>query len=155
MMYSFISLPFCPDPDPDPQIYADPDPDPTRVKTCGSETLQSCWLKEKVQIGEWNEDELGSKQSKLLHATIKYCLFSKIAGWKSELDCKFVWINQKVVPVNSKKFTCNFWQAVDWDHDLQHLRRYQSHCPLYNQPVFFYRIYSRKLVKFRYLIQKL
>ena len=36
MIYSFISLPFCPDPDPDPQIYADPDPDPGRAKTCGS-----------------------------------------------------------------------------------------------------------------------
>jgi len=37
MIYSFISLPFCPDPD--PQIYADPDPG--RAKTCGSgsETL--------------------------------------------------------------------------------------------------------------------
>ena len=36
MIYSFISLPFCPDPDPDPdpQIYADPDPG--RPKTCGS-----------------------------------------------------------------------------------------------------------------------
>ena len=34
MIYSFISLPFCPDPDPDPQIYADPDPG--RAKTCGS-----------------------------------------------------------------------------------------------------------------------
>ena len=32
MIYSFISLPFCPDPD--PQIYADPDPG--RAKTCGS-----------------------------------------------------------------------------------------------------------------------
>ena len=41
MIYSFISLPFCPDPDPDPQIYADSDPDPGRAKTCGSgsETL--------------------------------------------------------------------------------------------------------------------
>ena len=37
MIYSFISLLFCPDPD--PQIYADPDPG--RAKTCGSgsETL--------------------------------------------------------------------------------------------------------------------
>ena len=32
MIYSFISLPFCPDPD--LQIYADPDPG--RAKTCGS-----------------------------------------------------------------------------------------------------------------------
>ena len=34
MIYSFISLPFCPDPDqdPDPQIYVDPG----RAKTCGS-----------------------------------------------------------------------------------------------------------------------
>ena len=32
MIYSFISLPFCPDPD--PKIYADPDPG--RAKTCGS-----------------------------------------------------------------------------------------------------------------------
>ena len=52
MIYSFISLPFCPDPD--PQIYADPDP--RRAKTCGSvsgsETLPKMRLSEKVREEE-------------------------------------------------------------------------------------------------------
>ena len=37
MIYSFISLLFCPDPD--PQIYADPDPG--RAKTCGSVRIRN------------------------------------------------------------------------------------------------------------------
>ena len=48
MIYSFISLPFCPDQDPDTQIYADPDPG--RAKTCGSVRIRIIRIRNPAKI---------------------------------------------------------------------------------------------------------